>query len=146
MSSLVHAPGAGRSFGDGIAVKVEPSIGVDFAAFESILAPHWEGPPPHVHGEYDEAFYVLEGSVSFAVNDAVRECDAGSFVFVPRGEVHGFGNPGPLEAKILVIASPGAVEFVEGVYQVLDAPGGPDFAAMAALYARHNSHIAAAPT
>lgn len=32
----------------------------------------------------------------------------GGFFFGPRGRVHGFSNPGPDEAKLLVVSTPGA--------------------------------------
>ena len=35
--------------------------------FEETLAPWQSGPPLHVHGKMDEAFYVLEGSLDSGV-------------------------------------------------------------------------------
>src|SRR6187200_735270 len=70
---VVHAPGAGRLFGPGIAIKVDVGQGRDFAAFEVPLPPVWEGPPPHLHREYDEAFYVVDGTVTFWIDGATRD-------------------------------------------------------------------------
>jgi hypothetical protein len=67
---------------------------------------------------------------------------AGSFVYVPRRETHVFGNAGADEARVLAIATPGAVQSVEDVFEVMDAPNGPDLAGLTALYARHASEIA----
>jgi mannose-6-phosphate isomerase-like protein (cupin superfamily) len=125
-------------------VEVEAGQSEDFAAFESDLPPAWDGPPPHVHRTYDEAFYVVSGSVAFSLDGAERQCPPGSFVFVPRGSVHGFGNPSEDVVKILVITSPGAIRLVESIYDMLGAGGEPDFAAMASLYADHESEIRAA--
>jgi mannose-6-phosphate isomerase-like protein (cupin superfamily) len=141
MSAYILPPGAGRSFGPGIRTKIEYGQSDDFAAFESELPPKWEGPPPHVHHSCDEAFYVLDGSVAFFGNGMIRDCPAGSFVFVPRGTVHGFGNPAPAPARILVITSPDAIRLVESIYEELGREGLPDPASMAALYARFDSEI-----
>jgi mannose-6-phosphate isomerase-like protein (cupin superfamily) len=141
MSVLVLPPGGGRSFGPGIRAKVEYGQSTDFAAFESDLPPRWDGPPPHVHCSYDEAFYVLAGSVAFACDGTVSDCPAGSFVFVPRGSAHGFGNPAESAARILVITTPGAIRLVEGVYELLGRGGPPDPAAMAALYGSFDSEV-----
>lgn len=141
MSVHVLPPGGGRSFGPGIRAKIEYGQSDDFAAFESELPPTWDGPPPHVHRSYDEAFYVLDGSVEFFCDGTVRDCSTGSFVFVPRGAAHGFGNPAPAPARILVITSPGAIRLVESIYEELGRGGPPDPAAIAALYARFDSEI-----
>jgi len=145
MSAHVLPNGGGRTFGPGINVKIEYGQSDGFAAFESELPPAWDGPPPHLHRVYDEAFYVIAGNVAFSLNGETRDCPTGSFVFVPRGEAHGFDNPAGEPARILVITSPGAIQLVEGIYELLDRGGPPDFEAMAALYASHQSEILGAP-
>jgi quercetin dioxygenase-like cupin family protein len=145
MSAQVLPNGGGRSFAPGINVKVEYGQSEAFAAFESELPPAWNGPPPHVHRAYDEAFYVIDGTVAFSLNGDTRECSVGSFVFIPRDVAHGFNNLSDAPAKILVITSPGAIRLVEDVYDLLGREGPPDFEAMTAVYARHRSEIVDAP-
>jgi mannose-6-phosphate isomerase-like protein (cupin superfamily) len=142
MGIVVHAPGAGRSFGPGLSVKVDVGQSTDFAVVEAPLPASWEGPPPHLHREYDEAFYVVEGSVAFWVNVVRQDCPAGSFVYVPRGEAHGFDNPGREPAQLLIITSPGALRLVEEVSGLpKDDNGRSRPADLAAVYARHASEI-----
>jgi hypothetical protein len=63
-------------------------------------------------------------------------------VYVPRGEIHGFGNPRAEPARILIITSPDALRLVEGVSELpKDDRGWSDPAALAAIYARHASEI-----
>ena len=107
MSVHTLPPDSGRRFGSGITVKVDSGQSPDFVAFESELPPGWAGTPSHVHQAYDEAFYVLDGAVTFAVDGVSREWSARSFVFVPRGAAHGFTNPGASSAKVLIVTSPG---------------------------------------
>jgi quercetin dioxygenase-like cupin family protein len=65
-------------------------------------------PPPHIHREHDELFYVLEGSFNFVIGDANQEAGVGSLVWVPRGTRHGFQiQPG---SKALLIIIPAGLE------------------------------------
>lgn len=47
------------------------------------------GPPPHSH-DWDEAFYILEGTVNFLANGDKHQLSAGAFVQIPAGTVHAF--------------------------------------------------------
>ena len=101
MNALVLPPGAGRRF-VGITVKVDIGQSPDFIAMESVLPPRWDGPPPHLHRAYDEAFYVIDGSVRFTLGGHAHDCEPGAYVFVARGTQHGFANPGGDPAKVPV--------------------------------------------
>jgi quercetin dioxygenase-like cupin family protein len=76
-----------------------------------------EGPPQHIHKAEEEAFYVLEGEVNIQIGDQTIRGMAGSFVLIPRGTVHTFGNVGATPAKLLVTLSPPGFEqyFIEVV-------------------------------
>ena len=55
------------------------------------LAPKGSGPPLHRRREDDEAFYVLDGELTFYLgNDEPNRAFAGSFVHIPGGTVHAF--------------------------------------------------------
>jgi mannose-6-phosphate isomerase-like protein (cupin superfamily) len=69
-----------------------------------------EGPPQHIHKVEDEAFYVLEGEVGIKIGEQIVQAVPGSFVLVPRGTVHTFGNIGTTPAKVLSIISPAGFE------------------------------------
>jgi quercetin dioxygenase-like cupin family protein len=65
-------------------------------------------PPPHVHMEHDEVFYILEGRFSFIIGQATQEADKGSLVWVPRGTRHGFDvEPG---SRALLVTIPAGLE------------------------------------
>jgi quercetin dioxygenase-like cupin family protein len=119
-------------------VKVDVGAG-DFAIFES-GPPPGHGQPPHVHDEYDEAFHVLAGEVLFRVGDEEMAALAGATVFAPRGSVHGFRNVTAEAARMLVIATPGALELVEGLGRIVSG-GVPDPAAISEAFASHRSRV-----
>lgn len=66
-------------------------------------------PPPHVHQDEHECFYVVAGEVSFHVADQTFHGRAGSWVVVPRGTVHSFALDSD-EATMLVFFTPAGFE------------------------------------
>jgi quercetin dioxygenase-like cupin family protein len=60
----------------------------------------------HVHHEMDETLYVLEGEIRFNVAGETFLRPGGSVAFVPRGVHHGFSNPGPDRARVLIVFTP----------------------------------------
>ena len=72
------------------------------------------GPPPHIHRDSDESFYILEGSFDFSLAGRVFTAGAGAFVHLPRGVVHTHRAGGGASARALVMQSPAGVErFIE---------------------------------
>jgi quercetin dioxygenase-like cupin family protein len=65
--------------------------------------------PRHVHHREDEAFYVLEGELTFQIGDATFEAGPGSFVFGPRDVPHTYTVKTPT-ARILMLFSPAGFE------------------------------------
>ena len=69
-----------------------------------------EGPPPHLHRDFDEYFFVLDGIISLIVDGKESTIVPGSLVFTPRGAVHSFKNIGTSSAKLLEWTIPGGNE------------------------------------
>lgn len=65
--------------------------------------------PLHVHDREDEAFWLIEGDVTFEVGDRRIEAHAGDYVFGPRGIPHRYivGDAG---CRMLLITTPGGFE------------------------------------
>ena len=76
------------------------------AIAESVLAPHTQGPPQHRHGQHDEGFYIIAGSVRFTVGDEDHDATAGTLVMVPPGTPHTFANPTDQPAVMLSTFTP----------------------------------------
>src|SRR5689334_9929422 len=60
-------------------------------------------PPPHVHREHDECFYIIEGLFTFTLGTEVLEAPADSVVFVPRGTPHAFARSDGARALVFVV-------------------------------------------
>ncbi len=76
----------------------------------SRYAPGERGPDPHVHREHTDAFYVLDGELTFALGPEGERVSvpAGGFVAVPTNVVHSFVNQGSADAHFLNLHAPDA--------------------------------------
>ena len=115
------AAGEGDAFwivGDLMTMKAgRVQTGNAFAVGEFMSRPG-SGPPPHIHHVEDEAFYVLEGALAGFCGDQQWHASPGSFVWLPRGIVHGFTVASDTPAKVLFITAPAGFEqFVAEVAQ-----------------------------
>jgi quercetin dioxygenase-like cupin family protein len=116
--SQTSARVVGRAEGD-----VVPFIGMVKAgaadtggAFEIIDYTGPATPPPHIHRQHDEVFYVLRGRFTFTLGQEVVVADEGSTVLVPRGTRHGFTTD--LDARALLITVPASLQ---GFFEELGA-------------------------
>lgn len=68
---------------------VAAATGNRLAVWEQLLPRH-SSPPLHVHHRDDEAWYVIDGSITFRVDRTVMTVEGGDFVWAPRGLPHTF--------------------------------------------------------
>ena len=75
-------------------------------------APAGFGPPLHVHGREDEAFYILDGQISVECGAKRFTAGPGDFTFLPRGIPHTFlVTRGPVRG-LQITAPAGFEEFI----------------------------------
>jgi mannose-6-phosphate isomerase-like protein (cupin superfamily) len=72
--------------------------------------------PLHLHYADDEAWYVLEGTLRVLVGKDEVEAHAGSGVFVPRGTVHTYWNPGPAPVRYLLIMTSNIYRLIQEIH------------------------------
>jgi quercetin dioxygenase-like cupin family protein len=60
----------------------------------------------HVHAEEDDAFYILEGELTFEVDGEEIVAGPGTFVLVPPGVRHGFTNHADTPVRMLNLHAP----------------------------------------
>ncbi|MGH3090544.1 MAG: quercetin 2,3-dioxygenase [Rubrobacteraceae bacterium] len=80
-----------RGFGSLVTIKASAEqTGGRFSLIE-MLSPGGVATPLHAHREDDETFYVMEGDLTFYLEDGQPiPASAGSFVHAPGGVVHAF--------------------------------------------------------
>ncbi len=104
-SAVVVAPGQGRLLGN-----------VEFLALSEhtrrfnlsiiTMAPGRHGPEAHVHDDEDDAFFVLDGDLTFLLGDEDVPAPAGTFVLIPPGVEHTFANRTAQPVRVLNIHAP----------------------------------------
>jgi quercetin dioxygenase-like cupin family protein len=84
-----------------------------FSLMERTLPPGGRKPPPHIHPNCEEAFYVLDGEVEFSLGATTAIGRPDTFVLVPGGVAHTFGNAGTTQARLLVLHTPAMDDYFE---------------------------------
>jgi mannose-6-phosphate isomerase-like protein (cupin superfamily) len=112
VGAFVLGSGAGASvwsLGGRFTIKLDGDQSGQRFSITEALAFQTTEPPRHVHHNEDEAWYVLDGHLTFHVADEVLEAGVGSFVFGPRGVAHTF-TVDVEPSRVLVFASPAGFE------------------------------------
>jgi mannose-6-phosphate isomerase-like protein (cupin superfamily) len=91
-----------------VLLRSEESDGV-VSVVDNTVPAHWPGPYLHRH-DFDEAFYVLEGELTFQVEDAVVTKRAGELAFAPRGVAHTLANHSDAPARYVLVCTPAGFE------------------------------------
>jgi mannose-6-phosphate isomerase-like protein (cupin superfamily) len=79
-----------------------------FSIVEVTNGPNYEA-PLHVHHREDEAFWIIEGTVTLEVGGTTIEAAAGDYAFGPRGLPHKY-KVGAQGCRMLFILTPGGFE------------------------------------
>jgi mannose-6-phosphate isomerase-like protein (cupin superfamily) len=108
-----------------------------FSLMERTLPPGGRMPPAHSHVGNDEAYFVLDGLVEFRVADEVFQGSTGTFVLVPAGEAHTFGNTGSVSARLLVLHAPALDRYFEDLETLWSSPDPPNRDTELDLMRRH---------
>lgn len=111
--SYGYQPGEGRRLwivGDTLTFKATAAqTGGSMTAVEVLAAPGG-GPPPHLHRDEDEMWYVLDGEFEILHGERTVRLGAGGFAFVPRGTLHRFENVSETPSRVLIVFTPGGFE------------------------------------
>jgi len=68
------------------------------------------GRPPLHTQDFDEAFYMLEGELTFKLGDDVFTRRTGELAFAPRGVPHTYANLSGAPARALLVITPAGFE------------------------------------
>jgi len=80
-----------------------------YAQWEAIVPPGG-GPPPHVHSREEEGFYILDGEITFQIDEKRIVATAGTFANMPVGTPNSFKNESNRPAKMLISVAPAGLE------------------------------------
>jgi quercetin dioxygenase-like cupin family protein len=112
-SSLLIRANEGRTlhaFGHAVVILLDgKQTGGKFTTFLNVTPPGG-GPGPHYHEHEDEWFYIVEGRVSFLLNDTWTDLFPGDCVYSPRGSVHAFKNNTDQTIRVFINIAPSGFE------------------------------------
>src|SRR3954463_3028526 len=91
-----------------VLLRSEQTAG-QISAIEIAASASFGGPPLHRHA-FDEAFYVLEGELTFQLRDEVFTRRAGELAFAPRDVPHTYANHSEGPARALIVCTPAGFE------------------------------------
>ena len=101
---IVVPPGRGHRIGNvEFLARSADTPRFTFAMIEIVAGRELEA---HVHDDEDDAFYILEGEMTFLFGDRSVAAPPGTFVLVPPGVEHGFRNDGEGPVRMLNIHAP----------------------------------------
>lgn len=80
------------------------SIGVSL-----VTMPPGVGTPLHRHTHEAEAFYLLDGTLTYRAGEDTYHLEPGSFIYLPSGLPHAFRITGPAPARFLALTTPGGL-------------------------------------
>jgi len=102
--SVVVRPGEGHRVGNvEFLARTVDTPRFTFAIIEIAAGRRLE---EHVHGGEDDAFYIVQGEMTFTVEGELVAAPPGTFVLVPPGVEHGFRNDGAVPVRMLNIHAP----------------------------------------
>ena len=97
----------------------------------------------HRHNNTDQAYYVLEGTLTARIADTTHELPAGSYILIPKGTPHGDGNASKEPVRVLLTNTPADFErYFRDRVELLKVlkPSDPDFTRrMAELRKKHDA-------
>ncbi len=105
MRAVVVPPGEGERVGN-VEFLARSADTPRFNLAIITIQPHRDGPGTHAHAEEDDSFYMIEGELTFTVDDEEVVAGPGTFVLVPPGVPHGFANRGDSVARIVNVHAP----------------------------------------
>ena len=143
MGAVIRRPGEGEQLEMGATrgeiLATAEDTGGRYALTETVYAPGFRGPPPHIHREMVDSFYILEGTLRLTAGGETVDAGPGTLVAVPPGVVHTFANVTDTPARVLNLFAPGGFEAYLRELAALQGP--PDPATMAELASRYDFEV-----
>jgi mannose-6-phosphate isomerase-like protein (cupin superfamily) len=125
LQQLEDAPGVSL-LGGSITIRLRSEdTGGRLGLIEQVVPAGYPGPPLHIHPDFDETFYVIEGTLALRVGDETVDAGPGTIAFVPRGTPHTFVNRSGERVRSLVLLNPGGFErYFEVLAEAIRESGG----------------------
>jgi mannose-6-phosphate isomerase-like protein (cupin superfamily) len=113
-----------------------------FGLYRWDMSPEVTGSGAHFHRSFTESFFVLSGTVKLYDGRSWADGNAGDFLYVPQGGLHGFRNESGARASMLILFTPGAPreDYFEGLLALREGRWTPDERELADFFDRNDNH------
>jgi quercetin dioxygenase-like cupin family protein len=109
--STITAKEGIRVFGMTVCIKASSEETDNaFCVVESTLPAHYRMVLPHWHAHKSEAFYVIDGTLTFTREDQTFIVQRGGFVLAPPRTVHVYWNSTTRPVTFLTVSAPGGLD------------------------------------
>ena len=88
------------------------------------IVPPGGGPPFHIQTREEEAFYILEGELSFYGDNGEIVASQGTYLNIPKGAKHRFRNNDDATARMLFFFTPAGIEGLFDELATMEVPSG----------------------
>jgi quercetin dioxygenase-like cupin family protein len=126
-------------WGDRMVIKAHgAATGGAYAVLEYTALPG-HGAARHVHRNEEETFYILEGALTFQLDEQQVRAMPGQLVRIPRGMYHAFVNAEAEPLRALIFLTPAGLEryFEEMGALAQQYPAGPPAETALAIAAKY---------
>jgi mannose-6-phosphate isomerase-like protein (cupin superfamily) len=108
--------------------------------FEATLAPGGSSLFPHLHREYDEIVFGMDGIVTWTVDDKEILIGHGDKLSIPRGTPHFYINQQSTIARLMFLHTPGLMgpQYFRDLAACFDSEGTPDLDCIVAVMLRYD--------
>jgi mannose-6-phosphate isomerase-like protein (cupin superfamily) len=110
VAPVLLRPGEGETISDRAERTIRILLDHDLADVTwTRYEPGERGPDPHVHEQHADAWYVLDGELTFGVGsggETLHRAPAATHVLVPAGVIHTFRNDGGAATRFLNVHAP----------------------------------------
>jgi quercetin dioxygenase-like cupin family protein len=118
--------------GGSVAVRLRAEeTGGHLGLIENVIPAGFAGLPLHVHPSFDEAFFMLDGELTFRVGGDVLVARRGALAYVPGDVPHTFAELQGMPARVLIWVNPAGHErYFEVMAAEMNRSGGepsPEF-------------------
>ena len=120
-------------------LKTRHETGGALDLFELTIPPFARAPLPHLHRQYDETIFGVDGTMTWTLVDKPTEVRRGTTLFIPRGTPHTYANLTHTTARILCLQTPGVLgpEFYLEIAALFRTNPHPNLAGIGAIMSRY---------
>lgn len=91
-------------------IKLDAEASAGSLAVMEVVQPPGVATPLHIHHKESEAFFILDGTMTYEAGGVLHNLERGSFMYLPMGVAHRFRVTGDVPVRFLGLVAPAGLE------------------------------------